>query len=249
MKKALFWIIIVALLGVFAYSSYQIGGYLLEKRRSDKSVEEVARYVRVPDGYGAKKDGVSDGNEEDPNRIEVDFDALWEINSDVVAWLVSPDTGINYPVLQAPDNDYYLHRLIDGNWNDNGSLFLDYRCSGDFSDENSIIYGHNMRSGAMFGNLVKYKDQNYYDEHSDIYLVTPERQYRLDLFAGCIIESDADIYQNHVSQEYLQRCIARSTFQPDHVVVPEGPILTLSTCSYEFQNARYVVLGVLVPTD
>lgn len=242
MKKVLYYALLVVLLGVFAYSAYRIGDYLTENHESTVVVGEAQKHVSV-----SKGDAVEAG-EEPTDQVEVNFEDLWKINEDVVAWLYGPDSRFNYPVVQGSDNDYYLYRLLDGTWNNNGSLFLDYRNSADFSDGNSIIYGHHMQTGDMFGTLVKYKDQSYYDTHPYLYLTTPTQKYRVDLFAGCIVKANAEIYQDtDITSEYLQTCMAESTFQPSGEIDTDGPILTLSTCTYEFDNARYVVLGVLVP--
>lgn len=104
----------------------------------------------------------------------MDFAALEGVNSDIVAWLYGADTGLNYPIVQAEDNDYYLYRLLDGTWNKNGTIFMDYVNRSDFSDQNTLVYGHHMKSGAMFGALVQYKKQEFYDAHPYLYLYTPQ---------------------------------------------------------------------------
>ncbi len=108
----------------------------------------------------------------------MDFAALEGVNSDIVAWLYGADTGLNYPIVQAEDNDYYLYRLLDGTWNKNGTIFMDYVNRSDFSDQNTLVYGHHMKSGAMFGALVQYKKQEFYDAHPYLYLYTPQQSYR-----------------------------------------------------------------------
>lgn len=97
--------------------------------------------------------------------IVVDFEELWKENGDVVGWLYCPDTVINYPVVQGDDNDYYLRRLLDGSNNIAGTLFIDARNKGDFSDWNTVVYGHNMRNDTMFGTLTEYASQEYYCSH------------------------------------------------------------------------------------
>ena len=85
---------------------------------------------------------------------------------------------------QAEDNDYYLRHLYDGTYNKAGCLFADYENKKDFSDRNTIIYGHNMRDGSMFASLNEYKEQSYYDSHPQMYLVTPDGGYLCDIFAA-----------------------------------------------------------------
>ncbi len=247
MKKTIYWILLVALLGVFGYSAYRIGDYIMQRHKSQSVISEAENYVTISEGVTVHKGGaVESGKISD--LVEVNFDDLWKINEDVVAWLYQPDTNINYPVAQAGDNDYYLYRLLDGTWNGNGTLFLDYRNSSDFSDGNSIIYGHHMKTGDMFASLTKYKEQSYYDSHPFMYLTTPSQKFRVDFFAGCVVESNAAIYQSRsIASWLLDDYCSRSTFRPVDGINKDGPILTLSTCSFEFENARYVMLGALVP--
>ena len=236
MKKVVYYLLLIVFLGVFAFSAYKIGSYLWDKRESDQVTEKAAQHVQVEE------------EDDEPIMIEVDFEALQEINDDIIAWIYCPDTQINYPVVQGSDNDYYLKHLLDGTWNENGTIFMDYQGAADFSDTNNILFGHHMKSGAMFANLMKYKDQSFYDAHPVMYLFTPEQNYRLDLFAGVVVDANDGIYTYDVSAEQLlDDYAARSTFTANVSVSGEHPIVTLSTCSYEFDNARYIVLAELIP--
>ena len=105
---------------------------------------------------------------------------------DVKAWLELPGTVIQYPVGPGRDNSYYLKHLYDGTAKKVGCLFIDYENAEDFSDNNTIIYGHNMRDGSMFSTLVEYKAQAYYDEHPEMYLVTPEGGYVVGCFSAFV---------------------------------------------------------------
>ena len=125
---------------------------------------------------------------------EIDFVSLKEINEDVVGWLYLPDTVINYPVVQGEDNSYYLKHLVDGSYNANGSLFVDYHNKMDFSDDNTLIYGHHMDSGKMFATLVKYKNQEFYDAHPVAYFLTEEKDYKIEIFSGYVTTHDSDSY-------------------------------------------------------
>lgn len=258
LKKPVYYYLILALLvGVFIFAAWQVAAYYIEKHESDDIIDDASRFVTIPEGNGSTEGGSSS----QPECPIVNFEELKNLNSDVVAWIYGANTHINYPVVQGRDNDYYLRRLLDGTWNDNGSIFMDYTNKADFSDQNTLIYGHNMKSGAMFSNLVKYKQQAYYNEHPYLYIVTPQKSYKMHLFAGVIVSasgyildgsgevtySDCSVYQLRVTQEFLQQMANHSTFRAD-VAVPsaeDAHIVTLSTCTYEFTNVRYVVLGYL----
>lgn len=187
--------------------------------------------------------------------ILVDFELLQAENKDIVAWIYCEDTVINYPIVQGEDNQYYVRRLIDGSYNTAGTLFLDFRNSGDLSDCNSIIYGHNMTNDTMFGTLVEYKDQAYYEAHPTLWILTPERAYRIDLLAGLVTSSDdlstycfyGDTSELHAG---LEKSIAASTFDAgvtDFSAIDQ--IVTLSTCTYEHPTARYVVIGSMTAAE
>ena len=133
MKKSVFYVLLVLFIGVFAFSAYKLGSYWMEKVRSDQALKDATAFVDVVPSPNNGEDGTQDA----PEKIEIDFEQLHALNEDVVAWIYCPGTKINYPVLQAEDNDYYLYRLLDGAENINGSIFMDYRNASDFSDGNT----------------------------------------------------------------------------------------------------------------
>ena len=183
-----------------------------------------------------------------PN-IEIDFDVLKTVNKDAAAWLYSPGTVIDYPVMEADDYYYYLNHLPDGTVNSNGSLFIDFNNAADFSGQLTVVYGHHMKSGLMFGGLVGYKEQAYYDAHPFMYLYTEYENYRIDLMYGFVISAGqwkerAFMYEENL-ESFLAHAMQNTTFESG-VNYEEGDrVVALSTCSYEFNNARYVVVGIL----
>ena len=190
-------------------------------------------------------------NQEEPVPVaEIDFAALTAVNSDVVAWICCPDTVINYPVVHGGDNEYYLTHLVDGTENGNGTLFIDWKNSRDFSDENTVVYGHHMQSGKMFACLVEYADQAFFDAHPIIYLVTPEAKYKIELFSGYTTTFDSSAYtlrfsSSHEYAEWLREIAGKSDFKANMHLSTNDHIITLSTCAYSFYDARYVVHGRL----
>lgn len=198
-----------------------------------------------------RQEGYSGGEADYEPVQEVDMDYLRSVNSDIVGWLYCPGTVINYPVVQGTDNTYYLSHLADGSENRNGCLFVDCDNSADLSDENTIIYGHHMQSGAMFASLVKYADQSYYEEHPYMYLDVGDDQYLVEVFAGYDAAVDDDAYCRTFAceedfVEWLDQVKAKSDFSADVEVAVGDHIVTFSTCSYVFEDARYVVHGKLL---
>ena len=180
---------------------------------------------------------------------EINFGALRAINRDAAAWLYNPGTVIDYPVMRAADYSYYLTHLPDGTENANGALFIDYNNAPDFSGKLTVIYGHHMKSGKMFGSLKGYKTQGYYDEHPHMLLYTPQGNYRIELLYGCVIDAGqwrerAFMYEQNLPG-LLSYAAHHSTFRSNTSYREGDRVVAMSTCSYEFDGARYVVLGVL----
>lgn len=249
------------LLVVFLFAGYKLYTIAHEYRAAQRSYNKLSgSYVsasdpaalpQLPDGSG--QEGAQAGELADPSPISVDFSALQAQNTDVKGWLYSEGTVINYPVMQSLDNDYYLHRLYDRSYNASGSLFIDYLCPGDFSGPIAIIYGHHMNDGSMFASLGNYRNQDYYEAHPVMYLNTPNGNYRVDLFSGFITASDSTVYtvrfeSDEAYQAYLLKMKAFSDFESDVTPTVDDRIVVLSTCTYEYNDARYVVFGKLTPT-
>lgn len=186
--------------------------------------------------------------------IQIDFDALREKNWDIIGWIYSPDTPINYPVVQGVDNDFYIHHLIDGQYNASGTIFLDYSVPGDFSAKNNVLYGHHMANGSMFASLAKYKKAEYYSEHPVMYLSTPDQDYKVELFSAMVTPATSSAYTMFFnnSEDFLAWVTElkdNSLFESNVQVGEDDRILMLSTCSYEYDDARTIVCGKLVPLD
>ncbi len=258
MKKKVYYTICVVLAAVFVYSAVQISITLYRYRQADNLYHDLQnRYVsqnpQNPEPateQTAENEPLTEQEKTESAPIQVDFAALLQENSDVIGWLYCEGTPIHYPVVQSHDNEEYLHRDLNGNYLGSGTLFADYRCPALGTSQNHIIYGHNMKNGTMFRTLVKYKEQSYYDEHPVLYYLTPDGDYKIELFAGAVIQSNSDVYNPNFggAEEWktiLRELREQSSFASDVSVTEEDHIVTLSTCSYEFNNARYAVFGKL----
>lgn len=180
------------------------------------------------------------------------FDSLKKLNEDIVAWILAEGRAIDYPIVQGNDNDYYMRRLINHESNKLGTIFMDYRSRPDFSDTNTLIYGHNIKDGSMFALLTEYKDQEYYNSFPDMVLYTPEGDYNIEFFAGIIADGNYEFVRYEFDDdmdflEYIKSLKEESTFSSDTRVEPGDHIISLLTCSYEYNNARYALFGKLNP--
>ena len=187
--------------------------------------------------------------------IKVDFKALKSVNDDVVGWIYCEGTQINYPVLQGETNDTYIRTLYTGEGHPSGSIFVDANNLAGFADNNTIIYGHHMADGAMFGTLEDWREQEYFDAHPCMWLLTPEQDYRVELFSAYLVEASHDTYtifrgSGPEFAAYLQRVVRDSAVKADVETDPEAHYVLLSTCAYTlYDDARTVIHGRLVPVD
>lgn len=186
--------------------------------------------------------------------IQVDFDALTKANSEIVGWLYCEDSVINYPVVWGRDNNFYLGRDYLGNPDPSGTIFINAANQRNFSDANVIMYGHNMQNMTMFASLRYWLDQAYYEEHPVMWLLTPRQDYRIELFAAYTTPADSDTYtiipaQGEELSGYLQRVCARSKIYAPFELNENAKYVVLSTCAYDYELARNVLHGMLVPLD
>jgi len=172
---------------------------------------------------------------------------------DVVGWLTIPGTHIDYPFVQGNNNDDYLHMDLDQNWSQAGTIFMDYRNSKDFSDFNTIIFGHHMRNGSMFGALQSFNDQDFFDTHMTGVIFLSNQTYTIEVMAFAVVKPDDEtIYNWNIEAEMdkiefidYTKNIAR--YYRDVGVSTNDRIITLSTCNYEFEDARMVLIGRIIP--
>lgn len=254
MKKNGFFVVLLAILcGVFLFNGWQLWQIQREYREAEEVYQDLTQYIELPEIPVRNTEREETGNdqqeEDDTVWPAVDFEALRQINPDVVGWIYIEGTSVNYPIVQGDDNNYYLKRMLDGTWNSNGSIFLDCDSEPDFTGKNSIIYGHNMRNGAMFQTILSYKKQEFFEEHPVALLLTPQGNYRIRFFSGYTADVSDSAWELYFAdtdyEKWLSEIGGRSCFVSDVVPDREDRVVTLSTCSYEFDNARFVLHGIL----
>jgi len=250
MKKNLPLILLcVAFLVIACFSGYQLAGILAEYHQGEQVYDDLTQYVKSDPSVTPAVE-TENPNHEGIVWPDVDFEALKAINDDIVGWIYLEGTEINYPVVRGDDNSYYLDKLYDGTANGSGSIFMDFRNEPNFVDKNNILYGHSMNNGSMFTAIKRFKNQPYYDEHPYALLMTPEKNYKIEFFSGYVanVEQDAWDYYWDNDQDFefwLASSKSKSTFASGVEPTADDEILTLSTCTYEFDNARYVLVGVM----
>jgi len=205
-----------------------------------------------PDDFVSAGTSSSEPQDSDEQWVPyVEFDALSSRFPGIVGWLRLEGSPIDYPIMQSIDNHYFLVRLPDGTAHRNGSIFLDYRNKSDFSNKSILIFGHETRAGDMFGTLKSYRNQEFFDENPVMYLHTPDKDYMLVLFAGHVAHSvrdhpPLDFVDDEDFLDYIRHLKSISVFESDVEVSADDRIVSLVTCTYDFSNARLIVVGKLV---
>lgn len=178
----------------------------------------------------------------------VDLVGLKQSYPDIVGWIFFEDGLISYPVVQAEDNDKYLHTTYNGKSSKSGSIFMDAAHSGDFTDTHTIIYGHNMKNLSMFGRLKHYKTQGgYYAEHAYFQIFCGDEILRYQIFAYRDVEVDNVVYQETFTsaRKLSYELLRKSYINPKLKIEDDDRIITLSTCTADDAH-RFIVSAVLV---
>lgn len=188
-------------------------------------------------------------DEEDPiltDLASTDLNALREVNPDVVGWIYIPLTKVNYPLMQGEDNTFYLEHTWDKKPNSYGSIFLECQNSPDLTDFNTIIYGHNMANGTMFGILSNFAYQWFYNWNHYVYIVTDAGTFRYEIFSSYSAPVDSPTYGlsfNHMNtrEEFITMALENSQIQTGVTPAATDRIVTLSTCTgLGYENRRVV---------
>lgn len=223
MKRFVILIINLLLLSILAYCGYNIYIKVKDYKQADIIYENVRKL---------KKEDLSN------------------INPDFRFWITIENTNIDYPVLQGSDNNFYLDKDIYKNKLGSGSIFMDYRNTSE-DDENTIIYGHNMKNKTMFSQLEDFKDESFFNENNKIRIITNDKEYVYKVFSTYYADPSYNYiipkFNNHDEYEkYLNEITDKSTNRSNVTVSSKDKIITLSTCSYETNNTRTVVHGKLI---
>ncbi len=239
-------------LGVFLFTGYKLFTIYQEYKVGTDEYKAIEKMAITENPISKKKEQQEEETilpEKAKPPISVDFDALKAINEDVIGWLYVEAIEISYPIVQGKDNDQYLHTTYEGTYNFAGSIFADYENSKDFKDPNTIIYGHNMKNGSMFGVLNKIVSENAYDNSHYFWILTPEHDYRYEIFSAyttAVNSSTYTLFKKHDKEyeEYLAQMKKNSEVNTKDVQ-PEmvDNIVTLSTCTGN-SSTRFVVQGV-----
>lgn len=230
-----------------------IGGFGLYNYLAEENAGETYEDLKVEFDI----DPLVDIPQLDVGEVEVpiDFESLTAQYPDIYAWITIPGTQIDYPIVQhESDNSYYLNHTVDGRKKVEGAIFTENYNSKDFSDANTVIYGHNMKNGSMFKGLHKFKDKQFFSENSEIIIYQEGRILRYKIFAAYVYDnrhlmlsfdfSDVNIYRSYLNFVLTKKDMS-SNIDTTVEVTTEDKIITLSTCNSN-DSQRYLVQAVLL---
>lgn len=256
-KQSRIWnLIFGVVLIAFFYCSYQIclfvwGYYAARTEYNALETDFVQIEPEKSVAPNEPKPGQKVKEEKNPTKLQVDINKLKVINPDIVAWIYFPNAKISYPVMHTTDNNYYLTHTYKKTVMRVGSIFIDCQNKGDFSDKNTIIYGHNMKDGSMFGKLKNYNKKIFADNNQCFYILTKNKMYRCDVFSTYLTSADSNTYTYQFESQlsytkYLEMIKKQAKFTSDEQVTAQDNIVTLSTCTGISHDYRQVVQGKLV---
>ena len=195
---------------------------------------------------------------EEPVEIPIDFASLTAQYPDIYAWIHIPGTDIDYPIVQREgDNAYYLNHTIDGKKKTEGAIFTEDYNTKDFTDPNTLIYGHNMKNGSMFRGLHKFKDRKFMEENAEVIIYMPDKILHYKIFAAYVNDNrhllflydfdDPEVFESYI-EDVLGRKSMSSNIDNTIEINAEDKIITLSTCNGN-DNQRYLVQAVLLSIE
>lgn len=232
MKKIIYHILLLLCICIFCFSAWKLYSYY----RSYKEAKDTYTKIRKETVKTTKKERT------------IDFDKLKKTNPDIVGWVYAQGTTIDYPVVYGKDNEEYLHQDFNKKKSSSGTIFLDHNCDREFASENNIIYGHHMKNGTMFADLLKFRESSFLKKHDTIILYTPKRTLHLRVISAYASKPQNNIPVTFANdkqrQEYIQKI--KNMSEP---VVKESKsksrrIYTFITCSYEKEDNRTYVHAI-----
>ncbi len=261
MQKHTKRIIVLLLISVFIVSGALVLRQISSRFTAEntyRKAQQIANLESPPTTSGpdapSRKESQTDKSSMDENLqflLETDLSALRQICEDVVGWIYIPDTPISYPLLQAEDNEEYLNKTWDGSRNRAGSIYLECKNEPDFQDFNTLVYGHRMKDGSMFGSLGDYSQQAYWEEHPYVYITTDHSVLQYEIFSAYEAPVTSDTYRLYVEDDETKRTvleffITSSVLKSTLTPTIEDSILTLSTCTGTgTYHSRWVVQAAL----
>ena len=271
-KKILYYALLVVFASVFVVSAVYLVNYFLGSKEAESKYDDLAsRLESIRATMTTQTDPTPPATDPDTGEtveppptepkeptILPDYLPFYQLNSDMVGWITIPDTKINYPVLQTPDNpDYYLHRNFDKMGSDWGAIYAEEGCDINLPSDNVILYGHHMKDGSMFAQLNKFQFKDFWQTHQTFSFDTLYERHTYQIFA--VFKTTANLGASHFPYHKFIDAATEVEYNAfidkiklldfyDTGITPQygDELLLLSTCEYTLDNGRFVVCAVRV---
>ena len=229
MKRMINNILLIICIFIFCISTWKLYGYYRSYKKAKDTYSKIAKEnVKIS-----------------KNERKIDFKKLKSQNQDIAGWIYIRGTTIDYPIVQGKDNEEYLHQDFNKKKSSSGTIFLDNNCKKDFTSDNNIIYGHHMKNGTMFAQLLKFREKSFLKKHNEIMIFTPDRTIHLK-----VISANAQKAQNKIpvtfandkqKKAYIKKIESMSEQTIKTSRINDSHIYTFVTCSYEGEDNRTYV--------
>jgi sortase B len=254
MRKGIWWIFLLIMIGIGSYTGWNLYRYWQENHQADQTFQELAeKYQKEREEESEQSEKEADSKKTTLGDVSEGVLSLKNENPDFIGWIQIEGTNINHPVMYRPDDvDYYLHRDFYGKYSKSGTPYVAEQCDVQKSD-NVIIYGHNMNSGSVFADLNKYKAKDYFTKHPTIQFDTiyEKNSYQiLAVFVTSVYQENTFPYYAFTKaeneeeyQEFITTCKEMALYDTGIDAEYGERLLTLSTCEYSRTNGRVVVVA------
>lgn len=229
MKRMINNILLIICIFIFCISTWKLYGYYRSYKKAKDTYSKIAREnVKIS-----------------KNERKIDFKKLKSQNQDIAGWIYIRGTTIDYPIVQGKDNEEYLHQDFNKKKSSSGTIFLDNNCKKDFTSDNNIIYGHHMKNGTMFAQLLKFREKSFLKKHNEIMIFTPDRTIHLKVISAYAQKAQNKIPVTFANDKQKKAYIKKIESMSEQTIktsrINDSHIYTFVTCSYEGEDNRTYV--------
>lgn len=229
MKRMINNILLIICIFIFCISTWKLYGYYRSYKKAKDTYSKIAKEnVKIS-----------------KNERKIDFKKLKSQNQDIAGWIYIRGTTIDYPIVQGKDNEEYLHQDFNKKKSSTGTIFLDNNCKKDFTSDNNIIYGHHMKNGTMFAQLLKFREKSFLKKHNEIMIFTPDRTIHLKVISAYAQKAQNKIPVTFANDEQKKAYIKKIESMSEQTIktsrINDSHIYTFVTCSYEGEDNRTYV--------
>ena len=229
MKRMIKNILLIICIFIFCISTWKLYGYYRSYKKAKDTYSKIAKEnVKIS-----------------KNERKIDFKKLKSQNQDIAGWIYIRGTTIDYPIVQGKDNEEYLHQDFNKKKSSSGTIFLDNNCKKDFTSDNNIIYGHHMKNGTMFAQLLKFREKSFLKKHNEIMIFTPDRTIHLKVISAYAQKAQNKIPVTFANDKQKKAYIKKIESMSEQTIktsrINDSHIYTFVTCSYEGEDNRTYV--------